>query len=131
MMSDELWEAFFLACADILGPGHACAPSSQSWCAWTTFTRLAEDAGYWTGGLPGAGDIGDAYVKDGGVWGQPFSYADLAHIIVPRTFGWMTDGSEPFRSGRRHQDIRTLSLRLNEGGIGHRMTDRVLEIKLY
>ena len=131
-MTDEQWNAFFIACADILGPGNWLALHSESWCAYTTFTRLNDDVGYWTMGLPSLEDIADTHIKDGGVWGQPCSFAHLAHIIIPRKFGWSTDGTDqPYRAGSRNQNIDTLSRRLSEQGILHRVTDLLLEIKLY
>jgi hypothetical protein len=130
-MNDRDWKTFFLVCANALGVGHATALHSRSWCSWTTFQRLNEDAGYWTAGLPREMDIADTHIKDGGVWGQPFSYAELAHIIVPQKFLWESVPGPDFTSGFREQDIKALSSALTEKGIGHRATDLVLEIKLY
>jgi len=130
-MSDPDWQSFFLVCADFLGAGSARAAHSNSWCAWTTFRRLNEDAGYWTSGLPNRHDIADSYIKDGGVWGQPFLYSDLAHIIVPRQFCWQTEPGAAFSSGTRRQDLDGLSSKLSKAGIDHRLTSLVLEIKLF
>lgn len=127
MTTDE-WHEFFLACSELLGPGD----QHGSWCAVTTFERLSDDAGYWTHGLPRKSDLGPTHTNDGGVWGQPFAYADLAHIIIPKTFGW-----ERYENGvwqeyvSQAQDIELLSEALNAKGINHRLTNIVLEIKLY
>lgn len=131
MISDEHWKTFFLICVECLGAGDQLASRSQSWCAWTTYRRIGEDFGYWTCGLPSAKDLGEAGIADGGVWGQPFSYSELAHIVIPRTFYWESRGASSFESGMRSQDIEELSSRLSAAGIEHRATDLVLEIKLY
>ena len=60
----------------------------RSRCAWTLFDRLSSDLHYWTCGLPALNDVGDTHIKDSGVWGQPFLYSSLAHIVVPRHFGF-------------------------------------------
>ncbi|MET2467034.1 hypothetical protein ABXT21_23600 [Ralstonia sp. SM1864_UCD524_TZ4] len=130
-MNDEAWKTFFTACADILGTGASTAAQSNTWCSWTTFNRLREDAGYWQRGLPNHSDIYDAWIGDGGVWGQPFLYADLAHIIVPREFYWERISQEGFESGVRVQDIDNLSVELRTKRVDHRKTDLLLEIKLY
>lgn len=128
------WRSFFLACVECLQPGDFSRSPSQgaSWCAYTTFGRLGSDAGYWTSGLPLAEDIGERGINDGGIWGQPIAYDDIAHVIIPRTIYW-----EDIREGRRLsdgyavQDIDTLSLVLSAKGIDHRRTAHVLEIKCY
>lgn len=105
---------------------------SESWCAWTTYRRIGEDFGYWTSGLPALEDIGATGIADGGVWGQPFSYSELAHVVIPRTFYWESrTAAGQFESGLRSQDIDELSFRLSAAGVEHRATDLVLEIKLY
>ena len=98
---------------------------SDTWCSWTTFRRLAEnDAGYWTAGLPNAEDIAETHIKDGGVWGQPFSFVEIAHVIVPRTF--ITDDGTV-----KSQDIESLSRQLNAFTIPCRLSVGILEIKVY
>ncbi|MDO3566066.1 hypothetical protein [Ralstonia pseudosolanacearum] len=130
-MNAGAWKNFFTTCAAILGEGAPAAAKSNTWCSWTTFKRLREDTGYWQSGLPNPSDIHDEWIGDGGVWGQPFSYTDLAHIIVPREFYWEQVSQEGFESGVRVQDIESLSTELRAKGIEHRKTDLLLEIKLY
>jgi hypothetical protein len=130
-MEDRHWQAFFTTAVEVLGSGDLLPGKTPSWCSWTTFTRLAIDAGYWTHGLPRREDILETYIADGGIWGQPFSYADLAHIIVPREFYWESKIGPGWECGSRLQDIEALSKRLNANDVTHRLTDRLLEIKLY
>jgi len=130
-MEDKLWKTFFSACAEILGPGSHKSNLSSSWCAWTTFDRLGDDAGYWTCGLPAESELRDSYIADGGTWGQPFSYAQLAHVIVPAEFYWEVVQPGDFRCGHKKQAIRDLSDRLSVRGVPHRLTEKILEIKLY
>jgi len=130
-MKDEEWRLFFEISGQVLGKGHDVAELSNSWCAWTTFSRLAADAGYWTASLPNMDELRATHITDGGTWGQPFPYRDLAHLIVPRIFEqeFVEDGQ--YRCIQRQQDIEELSRRLTEHGIDHRRTDLVLEIKLF
>jgi hypothetical protein len=131
-MLNNQWKAFFLACRDVLGQGAHHSRFSESWCAWTTFSALRSgEIHYWTCGTPEYSEILDTHVEDGGIWGQPFSYDDLAHIIIPKTFYWETEGGPNFRNGTKTQNIETLSERLRKEGIEHRITDLVLEVKLY
>lgn len=131
MMDDVSWNKFFLICANSLGKGDQLASRSESWCAWTTFRRISEEFGYWTGGLPQVADIRETYIADGGVWGQPFSYSELAHVVIPRTFYWEAYSQSGFESGLRSQEIDELSVKLSEARIEHRLTSLVLEVKLY
>ena len=63
----------------------------------------------------------------GGTWTQSFAYSDLAHLIIPARFYWETSSTEAgFQSGYKPQDIAKL---LDE--LSHRLSERVLEIKLY
>ena len=130
-MNDGQWRTFFETAGQVLGKGHRAANMSESWCAWTTFGRLAADAGYWKAGLPHADELRATYIADGGTWGQPFSYHELAHLIVPRTFEQEFVGDGQYRCVQRQQDTEELSRRLAEHGINHRKTDLVLEIKLF
>lgn len=132
-LSDEEWRRFFLLCADLLGPGDAVRQRSKSYCVFTCFDRLTVDVHYWSCGLPRKEDVRDGWIGDGGVWGQPFSFSDLAHIVIPRTFGteyYGEDGSW-LEYKEQHQDIEGLSHALAAEGIDHRLTDLVLEIKCY
>jgi hypothetical protein len=130
-MENKDWRLFLTTAVEVLGVGEYQASASRSWCSWTTFTRLASDAGYWTHGLPRLEDILETYTADGGVWGQPFPYSDLAHVIIPIEFYWESGAGESWKCGSRKQDIVSLSGTLHRVGVGHRCTDRVLEIKLY
>ncbi|HWT96364.1 MAG TPA: hypothetical protein VN229_02075 [Terriglobales bacterium] len=130
-MDDQTWHKFFTICATTLGKGDWRACDSQSWCGWTAFSKLREEFHYWSAGLPGLEELTETYIKDGGTWGQPFSFCDIAHIVIPRQFYWERTVDRQFTHGMREQDINTLSARLTEAGIAHRCTDLVLEIKLY
>jgi hypothetical protein len=135
-LTDQQWCSFFIACVDHLAPanvtlGHQ--PSQgHSWCAYTTFTRLAHDAGYWTHGLPRREDVGSETINDGGIWGQPIPFSDLAHVIIPRTLLWERyDEERIFRHGQEIQPIDELSNVLTGQGIAHKLSPLVLEIKCY
>jgi len=80
---------------------------------------------------PALPDIGERGTNDSGPWGQPFLYQDLAHVIVPSEFYWQTVAPGQFSNGTKKQDIQELSRQLSAAGISHRLTDLVLEIKLY
>lgn len=130
-MSDDEWKTFFQLGASILADGPTVAKPCETWCAWTTFRRLTDDAGYWTGGFPKLPDIANTNIQDGGVWMQPFSYSELAHIIIPRRFRWESAPGPDYATGTHEQNVDALSEQLITGGILHRLTDLVLEIKLY
>lgn len=131
MMDDRSWRTFFLSALKVLGAGERSLVETRSWCSWTTFSRLASDAGYWCAGLPRFENIGETHIADNGIWGQPFAYADLAHIVIPREFYWETPPGPDWTCGSREQDLEELSVLLNAKGLAHRQTDIVLEIKLY
>lgn len=130
-MDSKLWRAFFEISHDVLGEGSSIAALSQSWCSWTTFDRLKVDAGYWSSGLPKRTDLSETYVGDKGAWTQPFLYASLAHLIVPGTFYWERIAPGSYENGEKFQAIEDLSRALTTVGLPHRLTDLVLEIKLY
>lgn len=96
-----------------------------SWCSWTTFSRLGEDAGYWQAPLPAIRELLDDYVDDGGTWGQPFRYSDLAHIIVPRRFGWEGSQDSGWEGGYHEQDIIGLSAYLRAEQLDHRLSEPI------
>lgn len=105
-MNNDQWKQFFLICAKLLGSGDPVAAKSNSWCAWTTFKRLSEDAGYWTSGLPSECDVGTQNIADGGVWGQPLLYAQIAHVLVPAKFVRESGaGTAQFRADEVKQDL--------------------------
>jgi hypothetical protein len=130
-MKDEDWERFFIVATTVLGKGCHNAYFSENWCAFTTFSKLRDDCHYWTTGLPELEDISSTGINDGGVWGQPFRYSDLAHIIIPQKFTWEFVEEGKFLTGIKTQDIDKLAKSLAEFGIIARVTDLVLEIKLY
>lgn len=125
------WHKFLAIASKHLSLNPCEAPGKWSWCAWTTFERLGEDAGYWTAPLPLESELLEEGTLDGGTWGQPFRYSQLAHLIVPRRFYWEQISAESFNSGVHMQDIGSLSERLTIEGIAHRLTELVLEVKLY
>ena len=104
----------------------------RSWCSWTTFDRLSTNAGYWTAELPLESELGEAYIQDGGTWGQPFGYEDeLAHIIIPRKFCEEHSYTNVFRQWTHEQDIDGLSKIVAAAGIEHRISKFALEVKYY
>jgi hypothetical protein len=131
LMQNEHWKSFFLTSHKVLGHGAFNPQYSDSWCVWTTFSSLRRGVHYWSCGMPNQEDILDTHIADGGLWGQPFNYEDLAHIIVPANFYWETEDGPHFENGTKSQDISALSKQLSQEGIAHRVTDLVLEIKLY
>lgn len=69
---------------------------------------------------------------DGGTWTQSFAYSDLAHLIIPARFYWETSTPEAgFQSGYKSQAVEKLSQELSRLEIPHRLSERILEIKLY
>lgn len=123
-MTEQEWKLFFELASTDIGAGEWNIQFSKSWCLWTTFARLSLDSGYWQAGLPKITDIGESGIGDGGVWGQPFKYSDLAHIIIPVRFTTETGDV-------RNQNIAALYERLCKVGIKSRLTETLLEIKLY
>jgi hypothetical protein len=130
-VSDNEWFRFFTACARLFGRGASSAADSESWCAWTTFAALQESVHYWSAGLPAESELLSIGTTDGGTWGQPFLYSSLAHLIVPAQFRWERISSASFTQGVKRQDIGRLSQELSTVGVEHRLTELVLEIKLF
>jgi hypothetical protein len=129
-MTDHEWLEFFTICAKVLGPGNRRPSESLSWCSWTTFSKLSDDVFYWQCGLPPTEELLPSCMADGGTWRQSFFYQDIAHIVLPRTFRWeTTEGG--YKAGVKSQDLDRLSQELTASGIKHRITELVLEIKLY
>ena len=125
------WRNFLLICREVLGKG-AWEPSiSDSWCAFTTFSSLEHSVNYWKCGFPDKNELLDDKTIDGGLWSQSFYYNDIAHIIVPEQFYWESVKDGQFSSGYKKQDLKTLSLELEKSSIGFRLTDILLEVKLY
>jgi hypothetical protein len=129
-MNDHDWKVFLQTSRQILGEGSCDPYSSESWCAFTTFSSLIHGVHYINCGLPALDDCLNTCTRDGGVWAQSFEYSDLAHLIIPETFYWEISNTG-FQCGYKKQDIKSLSRALMELGIEHRLTDLVLEIKLY
>lgn len=130
-MDDAQWRSFFLICIEQLGADDQLAAASASWCAYTTFGRLNDDVGYWTMGLPAAEEVESWGIRDGGTWGQPFRFTDLAHVIVPARFYWERGQGSEWKCGYRTQDLRAVSACLHVAHVQHRLTDLVLEVKLF
>lgn len=131
MMTDAQWQTFLKTARRILGRGASVPWASESWCAWTTFQSLESGINYWKSGLPNEQDICESYTADGGVWGQPFHYDQFAHFIIPAQFYWEKVENKEFFHGHKQQDLGRLSQELTTLGIPHRLTELVLEIKLY
>lgn len=129
-MNDQSWRLCLQTCRRILGFGDWDAYLSESWCAFTTHSSLTHGTYYFNCGFPAESECLDTHTADGGVWRQSFRYDDLAHLVVPKTFYWERT-NEGFQSGYKEQDIRLLSGELKKLGIQHRLTDLLLEIKLY
>ncbi|MBV34606.1 MAG: hypothetical protein CMP47_04010 [Rickettsiales bacterium] len=124
-MTNHQWKTFFEIGSRFLINGSHNMAFSDSWCSWTTFDRLmASDCGYWTSGFPAKVEIGENHIKDGGVWGQPFHFEELAHIIIPKTF-ITTLGV------KKSQNIASVSEELKKHQIPHSINDSILEVKLY
>jgi hypothetical protein len=130
-MNAAHWQRLFLSAARILGAGDPWPQRSPSWCSWTTFERLGRDAGYWASGLPAETDVFESYIGDGGVWGQPFAFSALAHLVIPREFYWESPPGQEFTCGTKLQDIERLSSALTTAEVPHRLTNLVLEVKCY
>jgi hypothetical protein len=117
---------------DALGGGPTSEPRIRSWCAFTTFPRLEMNAGYWTDPLPEESELLPTHTTDGGTWGQPFSYDEFAHFIIPARYtneGWSRRRKYFIR--RCTQDIEGLSRLLADAKIEHRLSSVALEIKLF
>lgn len=130
-MTDAQWRQVLTIARRTLGRGANRSWASESWCAWTTFASLQTQIVYWSSGLPEEEELMETYTKDGGTWMQPFSYSDIAHLLIPATFYWEGFSDRNFEHGEKMQNIALLSERLNAEKLPHRLTDLVLEIKLY
>ena len=128
-MTDEEWVRFLTLSATVIGEGETVSLHSKSWCSWTTFQRITSDAMYWASGLPKIKEIGEHGVADGGTWGQPFHYHQLAHVIIPSSFvRWGKMELEGVYE-EVEQPISELSNRLKEEGIRHTLSPWALEIR--
>jgi hypothetical protein len=129
-MRNEDWKLFLQISRRLLGKGDWDPYLSESWCAYTTFSSLIHGVHYFNSGLPNDDECLDSCTRDGGVWRQSYEYDDLAHLIIPKTFYWERT-LNGFESGYKEQCIEKLSVELNKLDIKHRLTELVLEIKLY
>lgn len=129
-MNNQDWKLFLQTSRQILGAGSCDPYSSESWCAFATYSSLMHGVHYFSLGLPALDDCLDTRTRDGGVWVQSIEYSDLAHLIIPKTFYWERTVSG-FQSGYKKQNIKLLSDELVKLVIEHRLTDLILEIKLY
>lgn len=130
-MNDSDWRQCLQACRHILGYGSRDPFESESWCAFTTFSSISNGVHYWSSGFPDEDEFLESSTLDGGLWRQAFKYSDLAHLIVPAKFYWERFHNGKFESGTKEQNINYLSSELNRLNVAHRITDIVLEIKLY
>jgi hypothetical protein len=130
-MNDTQWKEFLAMCRKVCGHGANVACASESWCAFTTFSSLESYLTYWHVGFPDESDLLDLHTADGGVWGQPFYYGDLAHLIIPRKFRWEKVENGKFSDGYKYQDIDLLSSTLTKASLPHRKTEIILEVKLF
>lgn len=125
------WQIFLKISAEHLNLNPCRINSKKTWCAWTTSERLGSDAGYWTAPIPLKSELLLENTSDGGTWGQPFHCCQLAHLIIPRRFSWETISDKKFDWGVHEQNIEGLSERLTVEGVPHRLSEYVLEVKLY
>lgn len=140
-MTSEQWRTFFtLASRHILATrkselDECSAPSKtfgrESYCAWTVFDRLGCDTIYWTAGLPNEHDLQEQGLRDGGEWGQPFQYDEIAHLIIPAEYTEDFHVDQKWIMWRHRQDIHGLSKLLDEASIPHMLHATFLELKLY
>lgn len=130
-MNDEQWKFTLQQCRRLFGEGGILPHLSESWCAFTTFNSLENVLNYWRCGFPDESDLLDCRTVDGGLWTQSFRYDDIAHLIIPAQFQWEIFKNREYSHGVKTQDIGALSKILTQNAIGHRLTNLVLEIKLY
>ncbi|WP_243374120.1 hypothetical protein [Geotalea sp. SG265] len=130
-MDDDKWRQTLQCCRRILGRGSWNPHLSESWCAYTTFSSLEHGIHYWSCGFPEEDECLDDKTVDGGLWSQSFHYQDLAHLVVPAKFYWEEYIDGKFEFGFKNQKITELSEELKKLKVPHRLTDLVLEIKLY
>jgi hypothetical protein len=132
-MKDEDWCTFFRSAAELLGPGDSRLMHTKSYCAFTTFERLNTDLNYWRHGMPLKEEIAENHIRDNGVWCQPLRFSSLAHIIVPRRFRveQFDKYNHPVDDLEIEQRIDALSSALLTCRVDHRITNLILEIKLY
>jgi hypothetical protein len=140
-MTSEQWRIFFtiaskhirgtLTSRPLEGMEIGAAIHRVSYCAWTTFERLGFDTIYWKAGLPEESDLLADHVRDGGAWGQPFLYAEIAHLIIPSSYLEEVYVDDAYVQWTHKQDIAGLGRLLVDREIPHRQHPTFLELKLY
>lgn len=130
-MNSQSWRLFLVACREVLGKGDWDPCLAESWCAFLTFSSIENGFRYLNCGFPDETELLVDRTMDGGLWRQSIEYIDLAHVVIPARFYWESFSHGRFESGHRSQNIKFLSRRLKSNDIKHRLTDLVLEIKLY
>jgi hypothetical protein len=125
------WKSFLEISRNTLGKGARNPCLSASWCSFTTFCSLQHNVHYWNCGFPNVSELLDDRTIDGGLWSQEFFYEDMAHVIIPSQFYWENSSNGIFQNGYKKQNIVLLSKKLRVANIRHRLTDIVLEVKLY
>jgi hypothetical protein len=125
------WKSFLTICRNTFGEGAWEPYSSTSWCSFTTFYSLQNTVHYWNCGFPDISELLDDRTMDGGLWRQEFFYDDMAHLIIPARFRWEHFSNGKLQMGHKEQDLALLSTHLMNASIQHRLTDLVLEVKLY
>lgn len=118
-MTDAHWRRFFTCCTQVLGGPQG----REGWMAWTTYQRLLDDAGYWTGGFPAQLEDSRFRVDSPSTRGE-FFYGELAHVIVPRRYRLRGLGG-----GYAEQDLQCLSDALGALHIGHDCSGVSLQIR--
>lgn len=140
-MTPEQWRTFFtiasrhirgtLQSQPLDGMDRACPIHRLSHCAWTTFECLGFETIYWSAGLPEYQDLLADHLRDGGAWGQPFSYAEIAHLIIPSRFLEEDHVEGVLVQWTHEQDIAGLSELFADVHIPHTLHATFLELKLY
>jgi hypothetical protein len=130
-VKNSQWKNFLAICRRLLGKGDWDSLTSDSWCAFTTFSSLSHGIYYWNCGFPDEVELLENCTVDGGLWRQSFRYEDLAHIVIPKCFYWEGFFDGKFSTGYKSQNLEKLSNELDAHGIVYRKTELVLEIKVY
>lgn len=140
-MTSEEWRTFFTIASrnlretlksEALEAMASDAPIHRStYCAWTTFERLGFHTIYWNSGLPDEDDLRQDGLRDGCAWGQPFLYAEIAHVLVPASFLEEYHRNHTYIQWTHTQDINGLSRLLENAKIPHLLHATFLELRLY
>ena len=76
-------------------------------------------------------ELAAANTLDGGTWGQPFLYKEIAHLIIPRRFQWVSSVSSQFVQTEHRQDVDAISAKLEELSIPHELSGYALQVRLF